>query len=384
MPTQTNDEMRKSLQGVLTQLGQLTQTVQTMLKVLEPTPPKQQPPVDKTVTPLMQAIFNNDTAAAKKLISTKGTDLDAESSTGVTALIYAAIYGNKELVQALIDRGADQLKRDQTGRRAVDYARANNHGEVAIILEAILKPAARLPNFEFVIPKGSAKGAFNAANTITGRALPNYMEEEDTKPANLVDVAAVLKALAAPGIARSNRKSIYPYELEDYLPDEWKGKNIDRWERESMDMIEGKSKVGLGLTILKAAGADGKETYLYVLDDQERQKIMVLGAADVGKPFADQLARNGVVYARKSDPASIKKINDFVADCARYRGSPSTAMAQMNTQNVIENFIRSFSALCEIQDEPGGIMSGSTLGSILHANKGKPTVYTSIVKPSAK
>ena len=55
--------------------------------------------------------------------------------SGDTALIVAAIYGKKEVVQLLIEAGANREAQSNTGKTALDHARQRNKHEVVRLLE---------------------------------------------------------------------------------------------------------------------------------------------------------------------------------------------------------------------------------------------------------
>ena len=54
---------------------------------------------------------------------------------GNTALIGAAMYGKKEVVQLLIEAGANREAQDNNGKTAIDVARDENKHEVVGLLE---------------------------------------------------------------------------------------------------------------------------------------------------------------------------------------------------------------------------------------------------------
>lgn len=56
------------------------------------------------------------------------------------ALVYAAGNNNVEIVNLLLERGADPTRRDFNGKTALDHARENKNIEVIRILEANGKP----------------------------------------------------------------------------------------------------------------------------------------------------------------------------------------------------------------------------------------------------
>ena len=51
-----------------------------------------------------------------------GMDLETQYSSGVTALMYAALNGHVEATSLLIEEGAHVNAQDNLGRRALDYA----------------------------------------------------------------------------------------------------------------------------------------------------------------------------------------------------------------------------------------------------------------------
>ncbi len=51
-----------------------------------------------------------------------GMDLETQDSSGVTALMYAALNGHVEVTSFLIEEGAQVNAQDDLGRRALDYA----------------------------------------------------------------------------------------------------------------------------------------------------------------------------------------------------------------------------------------------------------------------
>ena len=55
----------------------------------------------------------------------RGTNIDAKSSHGLTALMYAASSGNLELTKTLVDRNADTQVLDSYGNNAQTFATAS-------------------------------------------------------------------------------------------------------------------------------------------------------------------------------------------------------------------------------------------------------------------
>lgn len=65
-----------------------------------------------------------------------------------TPLIHAATKGSLDLVQLILERGADPWIKDPSGRTALDWARYEQHIEVAKVLEPISTPSG--PRHDFV------------------------------------------------------------------------------------------------------------------------------------------------------------------------------------------------------------------------------------------
>lgn len=233
----------------------------------------------------------------------------------------------------------------------------------------------------FTIPKGSVKDVFNSATPAEAVALPNYIVESP-KASDLVDIPATLAALAMETVRGQNRKALYPVALEDYVTDlPPKGSS----QREALNIVEGRSQWGFGIVALKARGADGKPSTLYVVDDQFRQQMMVMGTEAIPPELEKKLAESGVAYTIKGQPGTASAINNFLADGAKARGERGM-LAVGNTQNVVETLLKACSAICEFKqaalDNPE---RGTTVGKILDEGLVKePAVFTSIMKASAK
>ena len=71
------------------------------------------------LTPLMVAINCDNQNTAKALISSPHTPLNSESTSGLTALHFAAMAGNAQFVDLLLSKKADAVKRDQYNNTAL-------------------------------------------------------------------------------------------------------------------------------------------------------------------------------------------------------------------------------------------------------------------------
>ena len=61
-----------------------------------------------------------------------GADVNAQNNSGGTALIFAATFGQEQIVRLLLEHGADSSIRDEKGNSALDYAKTS---EVADLLK---------------------------------------------------------------------------------------------------------------------------------------------------------------------------------------------------------------------------------------------------------
>lgn len=257
-------------------------------------------------------------------------------------------------------------------------------------LGRVLKEMAdqKEPSPKSIVVPNDDPNAVTGTPLLRGQALPNYLLDDPmkSKELELVDFRTALAALAEPKHAKKNRERIWPVDLDDYITDQ----STDPGEVEAMNTVKGKSKIKFDLTILAAANGAAKEpVYLYIIDDKERNKMMVVGPEEISSQLASEMKKNGLDYVVKTDNGSIQKINDFLAEGAKVRGE-NGKLSSGSTQNVIEGLIKAFSALCELAEAEAGddpnqltVEKGSTLGQVIHKSKSRPAVYTSIMKPRA-
>ena len=98
---------------------------------------------DSTSATLLDAAESGDHAAAMRLLSAKGANVNATAADGSTAIMYAAANEDLELVRALIKAGANVKLKSQLGTSALTEASIIGS---APIVEALLKAGAD-PNF---------------------------------------------------------------------------------------------------------------------------------------------------------------------------------------------------------------------------------------------
>ena len=86
-------------------------------------------------TPLIVACSVGNKAAVEHLLEA-GADLEAKSKLGATALHWAAVRDEHEIVELLIAAGADVEAADDDGETPIDYAVGNGYRRVAALLQA--------------------------------------------------------------------------------------------------------------------------------------------------------------------------------------------------------------------------------------------------------
>jgi ankyrin repeat protein len=92
-------------------------------------------------TGLIAAIRAGDIAGLRARLSPAGNasdDCAAGLPNGLTALMIAAACGHQEVVELLLQCGADPTRRDGHGRSAAAHARASGHPHLAEQLDIVV------------------------------------------------------------------------------------------------------------------------------------------------------------------------------------------------------------------------------------------------------
>ena len=198
-----------------------------------------------SATALLDAAESGDRPTAMRLLSAKGTDLNATAADGSTAIMYAAANGDLELVRALIKAGANVKLANQFGTSALTEASIIGS---APIVEALLKAGAdanfKTPNGETPLMAAARSGKVEAAKALLDagadiNAKENWGGQSALMWAAAQSQAEMVKFLASKGA-----------NLNDH------GK-INQWERKIIQEPRPKDMNKGGFTPLHYAAREG-------------------------------------------------------------------------------------------------------------------------------
>ena len=196
-------------------------------------------------TALLDAAESGDHATASRLVSEKGTNVNAAGADGSTAIMYAAANGDLELVRALIKAGANVKLENQFGTSALTEAAIIGS---APIIEALLKAGAdpnfRTPDGETPLMAAARSGKVDAAKALLDAGADINAKETWGGQSALMWAAAqshadMVKFLASKGA-----------NLNDH------GK-INQWERKIIQEPRPKDMNKGGFTPLHYAAREG-------------------------------------------------------------------------------------------------------------------------------
>lgn len=194
---------------------------------------------------LLDAAEAGDHAAAMRLVTAKGTNVNAAGADGATAIMYAAANDDLDLVKALIKAGANVKLKNELGTSALTEAAIIGS---APVIEALLKAGAD-PNFknldgETPILAAARSGKVDAAKALLDAGADINAKEGWGQQSALMWAAAqsqaeMVKLLAAKGA-----------NLNDH------GK-INQWERKIIQEPRPKDMNKGGFTALHYAAREG-------------------------------------------------------------------------------------------------------------------------------
>jgi ankyrin repeat protein len=194
---------------------------------------------------LLDAAESGDGPTALRLLSVKGTDVNAADADGSTALMYAAANGDLELVRGLIKAGANVKLASQLGTSAITEAAILGS---ARILDALLRAGAdpnyKTPNGETPLMAAGRSGKIDAAKVLLEAGADINAKETWGGQSALMWAAAqgqadMVKFLASKGA-----------NLDDH------GK-VNQWERKVIQEPRPKDMNKGGFTPLHYAAREG-------------------------------------------------------------------------------------------------------------------------------
>jgi ankyrin repeat protein len=196
-------------------------------------------------TPLLDAAESGDHAAALRLVSTKGTDVNAAGADGTTPIMYAAANGDLELVRALVKAAANVKLANQLGTSAItEAAIIGNAPIIEVLLKAGADPNYKTPNGETPLMAAARSGKIEAAKLLLDagadiNAKETWGEQSPLMWAAAQSQADMVKFLASRGA-----------NLNDH------GK-INQWERKVIQEPRPKDLNKGGFTPLHYAAREG-------------------------------------------------------------------------------------------------------------------------------
>jgi ankyrin repeat protein len=241
-------------------------------------------------TTLLDAAASGDHAAALRLLSVKGANVNATGADGSTAIMYAAANNDPELVRALIKAGASVKLKSQLGTSAITEAAIIGS---APIIEALLKAGAdpnfKTPNGETPLMAAARSGKVDAAKALLDAGADINAKETWGEQSALMWAAAqsqadMVKFLASKGA-----------NLNDH------GK-INQWERKIIQEPRPKDMNKGGFTPLLYAAREGCAACVQNLlaagadpdsEDPDRETPLLLALENLHFDTAAVLVKSG-------------------------------------------------------------------------------------------
>jgi ankyrin repeat protein len=198
-----------------------------------------------TAPTLLETAESGDHVAAMRLLSAKGTDVNAAGADGATAIMYAAANNDLELVRALIKAGANVKLENQLGTSAITEAAIIGSAPVIeTLLKAGADPNFKTPNGETPLMAVARAGKVDAAKALLDAGADINAKETWGEQSALMWAAAqsqpdMVKFLASRGA-----------NLNDH------GK-VNQWERKVIQEPRPKDMNKGGFTPLHYAAREG-------------------------------------------------------------------------------------------------------------------------------
>ena len=136
---------------------------------------------------LWRAVKEDDTCEARKIVSTGMVDVNCEGDWRRTPLCVAAMKGHKEMVQLLLERGAEINVQGDHGLTPLYLASQNNHSDIVkMLLDGGAKPNMSLEDGETPIHTAALKGHKVVVQLLLDRGAElNVTDDNGLTPAPL-------------------------------------------------------------------------------------------------------------------------------------------------------------------------------------------------------
>ena len=239
---------------------------------------------------LLEAAQSNDHIAAMRLLSVKGTNVNAAGADGATAIMYAAANNDLELVRALIKAGANVKLSNQFGSSAITEASIiGSAPEIEALLKAGADPNYKTPNSETPLMAVARSGNVEAAKALLDggadiNAKESWGEQSALMWAAALSQADMVKFLASKGA-----------NLNDH------GK-VNQWPRKIIQEPRPKDLNKGGFTALHYAAREGcADCVKYLLaagadpdtEDPDRETPLLLALENMHFDTAAVLVQGG-------------------------------------------------------------------------------------------
>jgi hypothetical protein len=239
---------------------------------------------------LLSAAESGDHAAAMRLATAKGANVNATDADGSTAIMYAAANGDLELVRALIKAGANVKLKSQLGTSALTEAAIIGS---APIIDSLLKAGAdpnfKTPDGETPLMAAARSGKVDAAKALLDagadiNAKENWGGQSAIMWAAAQDQAAMVKFLASKDASLNEH-----------------GK-VNQWERKIIQEPRPKDMNKGGFTALHYAAREGCATCVQNLltagadpdsEDPDRETPLLLALENMHFDTAAVLVKGG-------------------------------------------------------------------------------------------
>src|SRR5215471_10811572 len=186
-----------------------------------------------------------DHAAAMRMLSVKGVDVNAKGADGSTAIMFAAANGDLELVRALIKAGANVKLSNQFGSSAISEASIiGNAPIVDALLKAGADPNFKNPNGETPLMESARSGHVDAAKALLAAGADINAKESWGGQSAIMWAAAQSQPAMVAFLASKDAK------LNEH------GK-VNQWERKIIQEPRPKDMNKGGFTALHYAAREG-------------------------------------------------------------------------------------------------------------------------------